>query len=153
MQEKHLFCTFLSLQVLTKYLCIGFEMFGGDCISPSPSAQNCLHVSCKTSHCPRPRKTACLGLGALSWSLTLAGSTETPMLWEVLAGNWRSCFRQSKGENCSSAMFTRLMGEGAAALLAEEALLVQTVTRRMWTICCLARERSDLLLLRTIRLD
>lgn len=73
-----------------EYLCIESETVGGDCSLPSPCAQNCLDVSHKVSGHPRLRKSADLGLGVLSWLLTLAGSPQTPMLWEGLAGTCRS---------------------------------------------------------------
>lgn len=106
MQQKHTLSPFLRLQALSKYLCIGSETFGGDRSSPSPCAENRPNVSCKASHCPRLRKSEDLGLGALSWLLTLTGSPQSPMSWKVLAGTHRSWPQQSKGANRSSVVFT-----------------------------------------------
>ena len=41
---------------------------------------------CEPQGCPRLRKSADLGLCALSWLLTLAGSLQTPVQWEGLEG-------------------------------------------------------------------
>lgn len=97
---------FPKAQVLSKYLCIGSKAVGGNCSLPSPRAQNCLGVSRKASCCLRLRKSTDLGLGALSWLCTLAGSLQTPVLWEGLAGTHRRCPWQSKGANRSSVVFT-----------------------------------------------